>query len=133
MFSKHLIFWLITGVAVTVSNSAQSEVSLPKAQLSALPNKCVALRHGRTCFAQITLRFSVPKPGRYCIRQQDLKRLMYCESIQRYGLFNFEFKSKTKLTYLLIEQSTQAELASTDIGVAWVHQKTSRKRRWRIF
>jgi hypothetical protein len=133
MFSNRLILLLMAGLAITVSQSAKSDELLANTTLSSLPNKCVALRHGRTCFAQIKLRFTVPKPGRYCIRQQGLKRLMYCESIQRYGLFNFEFESKTKLTYVLIDQSTETEIALTDIDVAWVHQKTSRKRRWRIF
>jgi len=133
MCFKYWATIIVTSYVVFASHSIHAKTNKTIASLSALPNKCVALRHGRTCFAPITLRFSVPKPGRYCIQQQGKKQVMYCESVQRYGLFNFEFQSKTKLTYLLIEQSTKNELASADIGVAWVHQKTSRKRRWRIF
>jgi len=133
MSFKYWATVIVSSFVAVVSGQAYGKANQTITSISALPNKCVALRHGRTCFAPITLRFSVPKPGRYCIRQQDNKHLMYCESIERYGLFNFEFQSKTKLTYLLIEQSTLVELASTDVDVAWVHQKTSRKRRWRIF
>ena len=102
-------------------------------ELSAMPNKCVALRKGRTCFAKITLRFRVSHPGRYCIVEQDKEQPLYCESIDRFGLFAFEFQSEKKLTYFLVDATNQVNIASTIIDVAWVHKKTSRKRRWRIF
>jgi len=117
-----------------IASSYGTEKASPSsAELSALPNKCVALRKGRTCFAKITLRFRVNHPGRYCIVEQDKKQPLYCESIDRYGLFAFEFQSEKKLTYFLVDAANQVNISSTIIDVAWVHKKTSRKRRWRIF
>lgn len=133
MYSRFVVLSVFAGVMAGVSQSAMARETLTKFDLSALPNKCIALRQGRTCFAQVTLRFSVLKPGRYCIKQHGMTDPLYCESIQRYGLFNVEFQSKSKMAYTLIDQITQQELASTTVDVAWVHQKTSRKRRWRIF
>lgn len=102
-------------------------------ELTAMPNKCVALRKGRTCFAKITLRFRVSHPGRYCIVEQNKKQPLFCESIDRYGLFAVDFQSEKKLTYFLVDMASKVNIASTIIDVAWVHKKTSRKRRWRIF
>ncbi|MGB1298025.1 MAG: DUF3019 domain-containing protein [Psychrobium sp.] len=120
-------------VSLDAQGNQNSAVASLTPELSALPNKCVALRKGRTCFAKITLRFRVTSPGRYCVVGPDKSKTLYCESIERYGLFSFEFKSEKKLTFFLIDDATQAQIASTDIDVAWVHKKTSRKRRWRIF
>lgn len=120
-------------LCLLISKHASANQPLAKFELSALPNKCVALREGRTCFAKIALRFSVLKPGKYCIKQHGEDIVLYCEVIERYGLFNVDFQSKTTMAYTLIEQSTQLELASAIIDVAWVHHKTSKKRRWRIF
>lgn len=117
---------------VTNSYGTESSSSLTP-ELSVMPNKCVALRKGRTCFAKMTFRFRVNHPGHYCIVEQDRKRPLYCETIERYGLFSFEFQSEKKLTYFLVNSANQMNIASTIIDVAWVHKKTSRKRRWRIF
>ncbi len=133
MYFRCLIPYFIVGSSAFVTGLLNAAENTDVPRLTALPNKCVALRHGRTCFAQITLRFTVLKPGRYCITKRNAKQPLYCESIDRYGLFNVEFQSKTKQAYVLVEQSTKQELATTVIDVAWVHQKTSRKRRWRLF
>lgn len=112
---------------------AQSGEPHTELYFSALPNKCVALHKGRTCYAQITMRFAVPKPGQYCLLRKEDSKILTCEAIERYGLFQIQFESTSKQAYSLVERLTKKEIAQAMIDVAWVHQKKSRKRRWRLF
>ena len=126
---------LISIICLGMSGFSFGQSSEPKSDtfLSALPNKCVALHKGRTCYAQITMRFSVPRPGQYCLLRREDEKVIACEAIERYGLFKLQFESTSKQAYLLVEQLTKKEVAQAMIDVAWVHQKKSRKRRWRLF
>lgn len=126
---------LLSILCLGVSGFINAEVSQSKdgPYMSALPNKCVALHKGRTCYAQITMRFAVPKPGQYCLLRREDEKVIACEAIERYGLFQLQFESTSKQAYSLIEQLTKKEIAQAMIDVAWVHQKKSRKRRWRLF
>lgn len=133
MYFRKLSQVLIVGLGAYWLTPVVSYAEVAKYQLSTLPNKCVALRHGRTCFAQVVLRFEVVKPGLYCIRRQNKEQPLYCETISRYGSFKYDFQAKSKQIFTLVEQGKSRILASTTIDVAWVHQVRSRKRRWRLF
>lgn len=96
------------------------------------PAMCVALNQGRTCFAQITLQWSASINDNLCIVQKQPRQEIKCWKNSKGNSISFEFKSSESLTYQLINTKDEP-LAETTVDVSWVHKKSPRKRRWRLF
>jgi len=96
------------------------------------PVMCVALNQGRTCFAQITIQWSAAINDNFCIVQKQSKQEIKCWKNSKGSSISFEFESNESLTYQLVNTKDES-LAETTVDVSWVHKKSPRKRRWRLF
>ena len=106
---------------------------------SAQPANCIALRHGRTCYASVKLNWSSHIKQDYCIyiKQPDID-IALLKSVQCWKSSNgnqivFNFESNKKIEFQLMSSKDNQVIAETAVEVSWVHKPTARKRRWRIF
>lgn len=97
------------------------------------PNKCVALRKGRKCFATVEVRWQVQTKGDYCLRRQHDQMVINCWQDQAHGDFSYVFGSENKEQLELVEQSHQRIVSTAFIQVSWVYKSKRKKSRWRIF
>ena len=124
---QNLIMQNSTNQADTQKSSSTSNVLVLK------PNKCVALREGRKCFATVEVRWQVPTKGDYCLRRQHDQMVINCWKEQTTGNFSYVFGSENKELLELVEQSEQRIISTAAIQVRWVYKSKRKKSRWRIF
>ncbi|WP_213608755.1 DUF3019 domain-containing protein [Pseudoalteromonas sp.] len=103
------------------------------AQLSAVPDTCVALREGRNCYADVVLSWQQVEVGNYCLRDATSKYIMQCWLKQRQGSFNYAFDSTQSISFELFNSNTSQVIAVTEVKLQWVYQNRQKKRRWRLF
>ena len=99
-------------------------VQIP-AQLSAVPDTCVALR--------VVLSWQQVEVGNYCLRDATSKYIMQCWLKQRQGSFNYAFDSTQSISFELFDSNTSQVIAVTEVKLQWVYQNRQKKRRWRLF
>jgi hypothetical protein len=105
----------------------------PTPSLVAQPDTCVALREGRSCYADVTLTWQQPKIGNYCLRDATTKYIMQCWLKQQTGNFNYEFDSQQTVVFELFDSDTSLVIADAEVKLQWVYQNRQKKRRWRLF
>jgi hypothetical protein len=116
-----------------------SQLSVTPLIFSAQPANCIALRHGRTCYASVTLNWSNHIKQDYCIyiKQPETKnaplKIIECWKSSNGNQIIFNFESNEKIEFLLMSSKNKQVIAETAVEVSWVHKPTARKRRWRIF
>ena len=135
---------LSEAVELTKNNQAEQasktiELSLKPVDFSVQPANCIALRHGRTCYANVTLSWASPIKQDYCIYiKQSTSKLLQMQSVKCWKNSNgdqvmYNFESNKKLEFQLMSMTDNQVVAETAVAVSWVHKATPRKRRWRIF
>lgn len=141
---------LLSGLLTSMSSvAAESDVKndsvdsnqllLRSTEFSAQPANCIALRHGRTCYANVSLHWVSATKQDYCIyikqgesnsaQLQSLK----CWKSSRGAQVIFNFESNQKIEFHLVSSKDKKIIAKTAVEVSWVHKASPRKRRWRIF
>lgn len=126
-----LLYAAFCGAATQSLGTAKPSAEVE--QFNALPATCITLRQGRKCFTNVTISLKISKIGDYCVYQQGGTKPIRCWQKVHPSNLSFTFESAKKVVYELREQQSQEIIAQTAVEVSWVHQKTSRKRRWRIF
>ena len=106
---------------------------------SAQPANCIALRYGRTCYANVKINWSSDIKQDYCllIKQEKTARTVQqnikCWKSSNGNEIIFNFESNKKIEFQLMSSKDKQVIAETAVEVSWVHEATPRKRRWRIF
>lgn len=120
-------------------NNTINTLSLSQINFSAQPANCIALRHGRTCYANVTLNWTSPTKQDYCIyikrattKQTQLQSIK-CWKNSNGNQIVFNFESNKKIEFQLMSSKDNQVIAETAVEVNWVHKATQRKRRWRVF
>jgi len=132
---------MILGIALLVSSLSNATThsllttkpTLDVEKFNAMPATCITLRQGRKCFATVTISLKVNTVGDYCVYRQQEAKPMRCWKNGRPNRLSFPFESATNVVYELRDQQSGQIIAQTAVEVSWVHKKTNRKRRWRIF
>lgn len=104
--------------------------------LTLSPNQCVALTQGQTCYVDVTLTWSSPKVGNYCLYSSQQDRPLSCWQQQNQGRLKQEFADQKNITFSLkLEHDTLSEeKVNQQLKITWVHQKRGQPRMWwRIF
>jgi len=117
----------------TAGAATEQNIATPVEQFSVLPATCITLRQGRKCFATITIKLTLSAAGSYCLYQQGIDEPIQCWNQVSTHQFSVPFESSEKVVYQLKDQQSHHIIAQAGVEVSWVHQATSRKRRWRLF
>lgn len=101
------------------------------------PQQCVTLRQGRDCFATINVQWQKSTEQSLCLyqisHQENNKQQIKCWQKSNQGQVSLAFESSDNITYQLRSIKDDHLLAETEIVVSWLHKKTTRRRRWRLF
>ncbi len=130
--SKGIASLLFIALNLITPFSYAAEVTPNNIIFTAQPTMCVALTQGRTCYANVTIEWNTVKEGDFCILQKASNKQLKCWQQTQGKIFSFEFESNKSITYQLIKDNNEL-VAETTINVTWVHKKSPRKRRWRLF
>lgn len=124
-----MLIYLVLLSHFNIATAKESKVEL----LELTPNKCVALRKGRECFASINILWKAESVADYCLRRITDNKLIRCWNNQNKGTLRYTFRSSQKEDLGLYLKDTNTMLAEASIKVVWVYKTRSRKKRWKIF
>lgn len=118
---------------VNVSETPFKQVEETPINFTAQPEQCVTLRQGRKCFASVTLEWQAETEQNLCLHEYGHQKEIACWQGNKNAKVEFEFESNETVVYQLISNENQKIMAQTQIKVSWLHKKSSRKKRWRLF
>ncbi|HRH78693.1 MAG TPA: DUF3019 domain-containing protein [Cellvibrionaceae bacterium] len=103
------------------------------AQLTAKPNKCIALRKGQACYQTLNFYWRTPSTGDYCLFAEGEHRPLHCWQGAGAPPFQYEFVGEQSQQFL-IRTPAGDTLAQLDLVVAWVYTSGHRDSSgWRLF
>lgn len=114
-------------------NDPAIQIKVESPQLSAYPEKCIALRQGKPCFTEVKFEWHAPVRGDYCIRAKTQEKLIRCWYNSTFGSLEHEFNSPNTVQYQLIELTSGFKSEYVELKVNWVYTNKRKKRRWRLF
>ncbi|KGJ88911.1 DUF3019 domain-containing protein [Colwellia psychrerythraea] len=100
---------------------------------TALPEQCVTLRQGRSCFATVELQWQSPSKQSFCLYQEGDEKQLGCWKNSNNVQIKINFESNKSVKYQLRKTINNKVVAETQVEVSWQHKNTARKRRWRLF
>ena len=133
MFFKGIIASLLILAGGNLLPVLAEKSTLLPIRLDLMPNKCVALRKGRKCFARINVSWRAHVSGNYCLRRQADKLVISCWKNQIEGDFLYIFRAQNKEILELVFENSDNVIITAPIKVSWVYKSKKRKGRWRVF
>jgi len=100
---------------------------------TALPEQCVTLRQGRSCFATVELQWQSPSKQSFCLYQEGNDKQLGCWKNSDNVQIKIDFESNKSIKYQLRKEVNNKVVAEAQVEVSWQHKNTARKRRWRLF
>lgn len=126
-----LLYCLLVCKQVSANELAVSDNS--KVVFTALPEQCVTLRQGRSCFATVELQWKSPSKQSFCLYQEGEKKQLGCWKNSNHVQIKIDFESNKSVKYQLRKEVNDKVVAEAQVEVSWQHKNTARKRRWRLF
>lgn len=111
----------------------QAEQTQNEPILTFTPSKCVALREGKNCYADIKVVWQMAYVSDFCIRKQADKSIVRCWQNMQQGTHKYTFNSTITVNYELIDMRSGQVFGNSKIDVSWVYTNKQKKRRWRLF
>lgn len=124
-----LLYCLLVGKQV----SAKELTLTDKVVFTALPEQCVTLRQGRSCFATVELQWQSPSKQSFCLYQEGEDKQLGCWKNNNNVQVKIDFESNKSVKYQLRKEVNNKVVAEAQVEVSWQHKNTARKRRWRLF
>jgi len=119
---------LLIASATFFTVQATADVS----ELTAKPNKCVALRKGKTCYETIVLLYTATQKSDFCLMLDGEDDPLACWTDTAQAQYRYRLASSTSLEFRIID-SEQAPLAHATVRVVWVYRQPRKRNRWRLF
>jgi len=127
--SLMLLYCLLVSKQVSASElTAADDVTF-----TALPEQCVTLRQGRSCFATVELQWQSPSKQSFCLYQEGEEKQLGCWKNSNHVQIKIDFESNKSVKYQLRKEVNNKVVAEAQVEVSWQHKNTARKRRWRLF
>lgn len=127
------IFILFFSCALATSATADT------IQFSIIPNKCISLRKGQTCFQRVVLRWQSTnqseRPDLMCLWRDGDPDALKCWQGQATGEFRYNLaEKKTTGFYLVAGEQQLPVVARAEVKITWVYSnRSSGRTRWRLF
>lgn len=124
--------WLLVMLSTTAS-AQQVDSSTTQAEITLKPAKCVSLRQGQVCYADVALEWRASQSGHYCLRSSSHSAPLGCWDGKHQGQYAGEIASDSNVTFSLIQQGSDKTLATAEMKMAWVYKKKRAAVSWRVF
>ncbi|MCW8831817.1 MAG: DUF3019 domain-containing protein [Colwellia sp.] len=136
-FSKGIALLILFNCFSALVNAEETTLSTA-VTFNVQPQQCVTLRQGRNCFATISIQWQKQTETTLCLYQvnkqlPNSEKQLVCWSEKNKGQISVEFESSDNLTYQLRTLKDERLVAESEVVVSWVHENTTRRRRWRLF
>jgi len=132
MYFRNIIYLYL--LAILLPFDTMADVNLIAIDhFTVTPNKCIALREGRPCYAIVSVKWKKTNIGNYCLRNSKNKQIMQCWTSQNTGVYQYEFNSEKSQSFELVNTKTGHVSGQAGIKVHWVYTNKQKKRRWRLF
>lgn len=133
-----LLTFIMFHCGISSVQAANKEALSAKITFSVQPQQCVTLRQGRDCFTTVTIQWQKNTEQALCLyemntKQSDSQKQLMCWQKSSKGQTSVDFESSDNLTYQLRTLEDEHLIAEAEVVVSWVHKKTTRRRRWRLF
>lgn len=102
-------------------------------QLVLTPTKCVSLREGQTCYADVELQWHASLSGDYCLFSNLQEAPMQCWRQKDRASFEREIASKQNVLFTIKRDGHNKTLAATELKMAWVYKSKRVATSWRVF
>lgn len=126
---------LVTSLAILSGMSfAQSAPTTGlTANIVLKPAKCVSLRQGQVCYADVELQWQASQAGNYCLQSSTQATPLLCWNAERNGQFSGEISADKNVVFTLTAEGADTVLASAEMEMAWVYKKKRTAVSWRVF
>lgn len=135
-FIKHSMVVALTGLSgVSFAQSVQQapQQHAASANIILQPTKCVSLRQGQVCFADVDLKWNTSQPGHYCLKSNTQTAPLQCWNSVRNGQFSGEVSADENVVFTLTKHGDDKVLAHAEMELAWVYKKKRSVVSWRVF
>ena len=142
MYSKLPTRWLCTTIlSVVFSCSPQTAFSADSAQLSVVPDRCISLLQGQTCYLGVRFRWKLQDidttnaNNTICLWREGESVAMTCWEGEFEGVFRYSLEAAETTSFHLVSGNGQQPIiGSTKVTISWVYNKRkSKSSRWRLF
>ena len=128
---RYFFCFIMTLIASGMSLTAVAEEQ-PQAVMNLMPAKCVSLKQGQPCYADIEISWQTPEPVSVCLVRMDTRQELSCWRSTAQGDFSSEIITRESLSLSLLTDTGEM-LATTELAVAWVYKKRRSPTSWRVF
>ncbi len=124
--------------AIVVSYAA-SVVSADAVELSVIPDKCISLVKGQTCYQRVQFSWKsmddIVEDKVICLWREGDSIALSCWEEEVEGDFKYELEAaETTNFYLVAGRERQPILSRATVKISWVYSnRASRSSRWRLF
>lgn len=140
MYSKHRHRRVSTIFLSAVCSGFVAPIVLANSiQLSVVPDKCISLLKGQTCYQSVQFRWNSQDtnstPNIICLwREGDSAALTCWENVSE-GKYRYSLEAaETTNFYLVVGKEQQPVIDRTTVKISWVYSnRESRRSRWRLF
>lgn len=122
-------------LAITLSMAPHIHAnSETKTFFKGVPDRCISLHKGQTCYQKVILSWESPVTADFCLFRHRADQPLKCWTQVSSGVLELDFQSSTPLTYHLYQTGKKEPIASSTVSVAWVYKTPKRQRGgWRLF
>lgn len=135
--TRLFFFKIFTLATLTVfSNTlamAQETSEAERVSMMLTPTKCVSLRQGQVCYADVSLSWQSSVNGSYCLFSSIQEQPLACWESASAGTFEGEIASESNVVFTLTKRNAVIPLATAELKMAWVYKKKRSSVSWRVF
>lgn len=126
-------------LSVVFISMAVPAFSSDSVELSVVPNRCISLLKGKTCYQTVQFQWKLQNHtnvrNSICLWREGQSAALACWDGQSEGEFRYSLEAaETTNFHLVTGKLKQPIIGSTSVTVNWVYNKrSSRRGRWRLF
>ncbi|MFK8082124.1 MAG: DUF3019 domain-containing protein [Granulosicoccus sp.] len=130
---------IVTLLCAVFSGYVAPVLSADGVQFTAVPNKCISLLKGQTCYQRVQFRWGSDDTGTVhklvCLWREGDSLALTCWEGQFEGLYRYNLEAaETTSFYLVAGREQEPVIARTSVKVSWVYNnRSTRRSRWRLF
>lgn len=122
-----------------ISGSPVSAISADSVLLTIVPDKCISLNKGQTCYQRVQFRWQSRNQTErikvICLWREGDNAALRCWSDEAEGTFRYNLEEETTTGFYLVAGEKQSPvIARSEVKIAWVYDnRSSARTRWRLF
>ncbi|MDN4501371.1 DUF3019 domain-containing protein [Alteromonadaceae bacterium BrNp21-10] len=103
-------------------------------RLSIMPQQCVSLYQGQSCYSQVKVTWQSGEKNDYCLYIENQSQPLKCWHNVTTGMLLHELNTSHNIRFILQVKGQRIDIADSELTVSWVYQKKQKSRlTWRLF